>query len=274
MGVEREVFFVESPRGPLFCIATRPKEPAKGGVLYLPPFAEEMNKSRRMAALAARAFAARGWCTLQIDLAGTGDSAGEFGQFGWDDWLDDVTLAWSLLSRCTGGPKVIWSLRAGSLLAADWLNRSEARPPMLLWQPVFNGRKHLTQFLRLKAANEALSDADARDAMRRVREALDAGTQVQIAGYALSPGLARGLDAASFAMSAGYPAPLHALEIGSVERSEVTPGLAMEAHRLSEAGVICGVEVVSGPPFWTTQEVEEAPRLIERSVAVLDGWQS
>lgn len=265
---------VASPRGPMFCIVTMPKGPPRGGVLYLPPFAEEMNKSRRMAALAARAFASRGWCTFQFDLSGTGDSAGEFGQFGWDDWLDDVSLAWGVLSRFASGPKVIWSLRAGSLLAADWLKRREARSPMLLWQPVLNGRQHLTQFLRLKAANEALADVDARDSMRRVRGALDAGSQVQIAGYTLSPELARGLDAAWFAVSRGYPAPVHALEIASSERAQVTPALTVEAHRLSDAGVSCSVEVVCGPPFWTTQEIEEAPGLIARSVAVLDGWLS
>ena len=55
--------------------------PARGGavrarVLYLHPLAEEMNRSRRMAALQARALAAAGCEVLQPDLLGCGDSAG------------------------------------------------------------------------------------------------------------------------------------------------------------------------------------------------------
>ena len=50
----------------------------RGGVLYCPPFAEEMNKSRRMAALQARAFAKAGYGVLLLDLYGCGDSSGDF----------------------------------------------------------------------------------------------------------------------------------------------------------------------------------------------------
>src|SRR5258705_9769402 len=75
-----ETFFLPLDNAKRFCISTIPSngvEP-RGSVLYLPPFAEEMNKSRRMAALQARAFARIGWNVLQMDLFGCGDSSGEF----------------------------------------------------------------------------------------------------------------------------------------------------------------------------------------------------
>ncbi|HEX6736185.1 MAG TPA: hydrolase 2, exosortase A system-associated, partial [Azonexus sp.] len=63
---------------------------AKGAVLYLHPFAEEMNKARRMAALQSRALAAAGYDVLQFDLLGCGDSSGDFADATWPAWREDV----------------------------------------------------------------------------------------------------------------------------------------------------------------------------------------
>ncbi len=52
-----------------------------------------MNKSRRMAALQARAFAAMGFGVLQIDLFGCGDSSGDFSDARWDIWKQDLAIA-------------------------------------------------------------------------------------------------------------------------------------------------------------------------------------
>ena len=59
-------------------------------MVYIHPFAEEMNKARRMAALQSRALAAAGFDVLQIDLLGCGDSSGDFGDATWNDWVNDV----------------------------------------------------------------------------------------------------------------------------------------------------------------------------------------
>jgi exosortase A-associated hydrolase 2 len=63
-----------------------------GLMLFIHPFAEEMNKSRRMAAIQARAFAQAGYAVLQIDLKGCGDSSGDFGDATWQHWVNDVLL--------------------------------------------------------------------------------------------------------------------------------------------------------------------------------------
>ncbi|HET9396210.1 MAG TPA: hydrolase 2, exosortase A system-associated, partial [Nitrospiraceae bacterium] len=184
MPLSREVFFMQSARGPRFAIATRPERSPLGGLLYLHPFAEEMNRSRRMAALAARAFARDGWLVLQPDLTGCGDSAGDFADAGWQHWLDDVSSAWAWLqTNCKGAPLVLWTLRAGSLLAADWLARTGETPALLLWQPVLQGQQALTQFLRLKAASQMLDESQSRTAIKTLRADLEAGRSVEIAGY-------------------------------------------------------------------------------------------
>ena len=78
--VEPFPFFFDADPGTRFSLyhAPNPQVPARGAILYVHPFAEEMNNSRRMAALQARAFSALGFAVLQIDLFGCGDSCGDF----------------------------------------------------------------------------------------------------------------------------------------------------------------------------------------------------
>ena len=88
-----EPFFLESAPGRRFCLFHPPAGACRGAVLYVHPFAEEMNKSRRMAALQARALAAAGYGVLQIDLHGCGDSDGGFGEARWEQWHADLAAA-------------------------------------------------------------------------------------------------------------------------------------------------------------------------------------
>ena len=74
---EIEPFFLDGKQNSLFCIHLYlAGVTCKGSILYLHPFAEEMHKSRCMAALQARHFAQAGYAVLQVDLTGCGDSSG------------------------------------------------------------------------------------------------------------------------------------------------------------------------------------------------------
>lgn len=265
----REAFFAEVAGRSRFCLVTRPTAGVspRGGLLLVPPFAEELNKSRRMISLAIQEFAADGWSVFQLDLLGCGDSAGDFGDAGWDDWIADIDLGWRALRDRVGGerPCVLWSLRGGSLLAADWLLRGSVRPPWLMWQPVMNGKQHLTQFLRLKAASEMLNDADARKVMARIRAQLDAGESVEVAGYTIASALASGMDASVLCLPEGHVDPVMALEVSAVEQGVVSPAVAMAVDKWRAAGVRAEVEVVPGLAFWQTQEIEIASALLAPS---------
>jgi alpha-beta hydrolase superfamily lysophospholipase len=75
-----EPFFFDVDPGTRFCMYHPPSThvPPRGVILYVHPFAEELNLSRRMAAQQARAFAGLGFAVLQIDLFGCGDSCAIF----------------------------------------------------------------------------------------------------------------------------------------------------------------------------------------------------
>src|SRR3546814_18352731 len=124
-----------------------------------------MNRSRRMAALQARALAALGIDVLLLDLFGTGDSAGDFRDARWEIWREDAMAAVAWLGARCGGRVGLWGLRLGTLLAAEVAAEMQA-PRLLLWQPVLSGERHLTQFLRLRVA-AGLGKRSARSAARR-----------------------------------------------------------------------------------------------------------
>lgn len=266
----REAFFLPgSAAGERFCLLTHAIDPV-GTLIFVHPFAEEMNKSRRMVALAAEAFAARGWSTLQIDLTGCGDSAGDFGDASWDLWIEDCRNAWSWATTHLKGAVALWGLRSGALVLADWLRSGAVAAPLLLWQPVGNGRQHLTQFLRLKAAGEMLADADAKASMEAVRASLKAGDTVDVAGYRLSSALAQGMESSTLGLRNAYAAPVVVLEVGPPGREEVSPALRVLVDRWAGAGIRCRAQTVDGPAFWQTQEIELCPALIEASLRALE----
>lgn len=246
-----------------------PQGPAlRGCVLYLHPFAEEMNKARRMAALQSRALAAAGYEVLQIDLQGCGDSAGHFGDASWAAWLDDAAdgAAW-LQQRGSAAPLWLWGLRAGCLLAAAVAPRLETPCHFVFWQPSFAGKAVLQQFLRLRLAAD-MASGQGQGSAEALRGALAAGTAVEIAGYMLAPGLASGLEKAVLAPPA-TATRLEWLEVSASSDATLLPASTPVLERWRQAGFAVRSQVVTGPQFWQTTEIEEAPALCEATLLAL-----
>ena len=265
------IFIPAGSDGHRFALVCEPVGEPRGVLVYVHPFAEEMNKSRRMASLAARAFAEGGWAVLQLDLAGCGDSSDGFESATWNRWVEDVSLAVAWCRERFSGPLCLWGLRGGCLLIAEWLGISREHHPLLLWQPVLNGKHHLTQFLRLKAASEMLSETDSQNVMRDLRSRLAAGLEVEVGGYALSPGLTRGLTGATLDLTVGYSAKVAVLEVSSSESGSLSPATGAAATKWAASGTTIVTEVVQGPAFWSTQDIETVPALIDASRRVLAG---
>jgi len=268
--IRAEAFFLPRENGQRFCILHRPGDgqSLRGSVLYVHPFAEEMNKSRRMAALAARALARAGWAVLQLDLLGCGDSTGRFGDAAWREWIADVKAGWAYLRNQFAPTPWLWGARAGALLACEAAPELEGVHAALFWQPVVSGRQHLTQFLRLKLAREALGSGGDREAMKTIRTQLDQGEPVEVSGYELAPSLARGLDAAELALPDAV-ARVAWLEISSAEPPSFTPVSAASIESFRQRGIRVDARVVTGPAFWQTVEIEECDGLVAATTEAL-----
>jgi exosortase A-associated hydrolase 2 len=260
---EIEPFFLSGEQGSLFCIHLCPRHTApKAGILYLHPFAEEMHKSRRMAALQARRFAAEGYAVLQVDLTGCGDSAYDFGDATWEMWLDDAHRAYAWLSEKTAGPIMLWGLRTGASLAVEVASALPDIERLLLWQPVVNGEQYLNQFLRIKLASEMLSGGQAQSGTKDLRAKLEAGEGIEVGGYMLGATMAR--DLARLKLAGTAPScPVEWIDIGTENSDIPTPASQRIVDAWRTAGVNVHTRTVTGEPFWVTQEITECPSLIE-----------
>lgn len=260
--------FVDAAGGQRFRLVSQPQgRAALGTLVFVHAFAEEMNKSRRMAARLARGLAERGWRVVQRDLAGCGDSSGEFAGASWDDWLDDTRDELRLADRAL--PVWLCGHRVGALLAAAVLaERPDAG--LLLWQPVLSGAQHLQQFLRLHAGARIVGSAGAAEGATPAQRLRD-GAVVEVGGYEIAPALARGLEQASFDLPSTFGGRVVWLELSGDEPAALAPASLRQLERLRQRGVVVDAEAMAGPPFWQTPEIEESEALLERSLAQLAG---
>ncbi|MEP6482717.1 MAG: hydrolase 2, exosortase A system-associated [Rhodoglobus sp.] len=265
-----EALFVPAAAGgQRFVLHHRPDpRRVKGAVMYLHPFAEEMNKTRRMVAVQSRALAAAGFSVLQIDLLGCGDSSGDFAEATWSDWLADARLGidW-LSSRYPDASLWLWGARAGCLLAAEVAQHIDPAPNLLFWAPVVSGETHLAQFLRIRAAGEML-DGRGKSGTVALKRALESGESVDVAGYRLAAAVAKGLGRSRLQPP---PRPVRIAWLDVASRPGATP--AQPTQHLLGAWRAQGHHVhsalVPGPAFWQTSEIEEAPELVRATLVAL-----
>ena len=264
-------FFLEARPGRRFCLYHPPQGQPRGAVLHVPAHAEEMNKSRRMVALQARMLAAQGIAVLQLDLYGCGDSDGLSADARWEIWRDDVLLALAWLGERSDGPLSLWGLRLGCLLALDAARERPGLASMLLWQPVTEGAAYLTQFLRLRLAAEMLASTGSAGDTAALRRELEAGASLEIAGYTVTPALAHAIDGAVLGSTGAPSCPVHWLDLVPQAGRAMAPGRAAIAARLAQDGWKLDTGVVHGPAFWSSQEIAEAPALLDASAMLLGG---
>ena len=247
-------------------------------MLYIHPFADEMNKVRRMAALQARALAQAGFDVLQIDLLGCGDSSGDFCDAMWQSWVDDVVQACHYLRSRSCGPGVhlpesplwLWGLRTGCLLAAQAASEWGGACNFVFWQAPSLGQTLLNQFMRLKLATD-MQGAPSKGLMEHMRQQLNHGEPVEIAGYRLSPGLALGLMQTALIPPAvrGVGQRLEWFELSTKENAAPSVVAIERFSEWQQAGFDARLHMMQGSAFWQSTEIQEVPALISATTAAL-----
>ncbi|MBK1725116.1 hydrolase 2, exosortase A system-associated [Thiocystis violacea] len=264
-------FFLAGGSGALFCIHLTPRAGSvRGQVLYLHPFAEEMHKSRRMAALQSRRLAAAGYAVLQLDLTGCGDSWGDFGDARWKRWVDDALCAFAWMRENNGAiPLLLWGLRLGATLAVDVSARLPEAEGVMLWHPVTNGDLFLNQFLRIKLASEMLTEGRAQTGTRQLREQLKGGEPVEVGGYLLASELAEAI--APLRLDTMTPPSRAAwIDVVAHPQSPASPANQKVMQTWIDCGCTLHASRVGGESFWVTQEITECPALLETTLDIMD----
>ena len=261
--------FVDGPRGRLFVVHHVAPECGEC-LLLLPPFAEEMNKSRQQVTLQARALARRGIGVVVADLSGTGDSDGALEDVSVDHWIDDLDAVVHWILDQGYRSVVPWGVRAGALLAAPLLARRAGMERVILWQPQTSGKMLINQFLRMQAVAGMMGGDQAAPSVKAMRARLGDGHSVEVAGYTLGAPLVESLDRQHIKQlaDAGASIDWFARDAGD---AGITPAESRTLDALRDAGVTVRRQGFVGEPFWATAELATAPALIELTTATLAG---
>ena len=268
-----QAFFLDTNNGRRFCLFHAVSESSKcrGAVLFIAPFGEEMNKSRRMLALLAKNLAQHGVAVLILDLYGCGDSDGEFKDASWMQWKDDLDKAFSWLRHHCDAPISLLGVRVGGLLALDFMRDSAHQVnQLILWQPVLSGRQFMTQFFRLKLANDILNDnKEQRDSTQSIRQQLNNGEIVEIAGYEISSKLSAIIDSLNAIDYLPLNTSVHWFEIQRDIHAALAPAKQKIIDFWQQHQVAVFLEQIPSVDFWMTQEIYVCDELLERTTALL-----
>lgn len=233
--------------------------PAPTPFLIIPPFGEEMNKSRHVVAALAQVLAEIGHPAVVLDLFGTGDSEGDFSEATLDHWRRDIDCAIDAFSN--GHTVSLVGIRAGALLAAEAAVRHECKS-LLLIQPFAEGRQQLNQILRLRVA--AGISGGARETTGELKRKLDEDGFLEVAGYSISAELANGLGSLSLANNTpSCVEDVRWLELVAQQDRPLMPQSKKLIDQWTEAGVNVDASVAVCDQFWATQELADCPGVIE-----------
>ncbi len=268
-------FFLETRSGSLFAQHWSPQGVAmRHAILHVPAFGEEMNKSRRMVALQAKALAEQGYAVLVMDLFGSGDSNGDFGEATWEMWLQNIFDSISWLKQQGAESIILWGLRLGALLAMDFCHKNPGLVDrLLLWQPVLNGDVFITQFLRLRVAAAMMNSALPQEKTSDLKKQLLDGQSLEVAGYALHPDLIRPLiDLKIDGLALQSLIEVVIFEVVAGEEMEPTIVNQQFLLKLQGLGINASLDSVLGDCFWASQEIATVPNLIELTSKKASQW--
>jgi hypothetical protein len=151
------------------------------------PLFEEMNRCRRLLAVATRGLADAGIASWLFDLPATGDSPLPTSAADWAAWRAAVATVGAVAAQA--GPVHGLSLRGGALL-------DDALPAFSWYRvaPVRSGERILREMLRTRVASDA--EHGAKTTLAALEAELAERRTVVVGGYALAAGLAADLRAA------------------------------------------------------------------------------
>lgn len=276
-----QAFYLPTPGGQLFCLYHPPVGMARGRVLHLHPLAEELNNCRRVSAQQARALALAGYAVLQFDMSGCGDSAGEFAEASWAQWLLDVSSAADWLLKQEQGPLWLWGVRTGALLATDWLKNQASRQVvptgtpvhLLFWQAILSGQQALKHWSRLRSATTWVGGSERPSSVfmsLQTHQSSPTDTW-SVAGYTFNPELQEGLGQTVLQPPENTPPQrLVWVDVTTTTPPLTSPGAQRALEAWQQAGWVVQAVATAGPSYWQTIGTDDAPDLQSNTLALLN----
>lgn len=270
LNIVLQPLYLNSGRGRIFALFTPPAD-NKEVLLFLPSFGEELNRCRVMVAMQARKLAALGYGCLLIDYYGTGDSQGDFSETDWQTWHDNAETAYRWLID-QGHQRIgLWGLRLGAILAAEMAQYyPDGFTRLLLWQPVLDGKTFLTQFMRIRLAM-LMDRNEPKETTQQMRDYLQQGHHLEVAGYLLSPQFATEIDSKKLVdyTQIGPNIPVDWFEAITEPGATLLPACEKVTQAWLQQGLKLTVHTYTGPFFWQLHERELTPELLKQTTDLL-----
>jgi exosortase A-associated hydrolase 2 len=267
--------YLSSTAGRIFAnyFPPAPEAPVRSRLLFIPPFAEELNRSRHVIAAFARGCARNGIGVMILDPYGTGDSEGNFADARWNIWKDDVGAAITALSQMGDEPIAIGGLRLGASLAADVAADHPSRfSRLVLWQPVTTGQNYLKQFLRIRFAADLAEGGAATQGTKKLMEELEAGKIVEVGGYDLAPALAKSIGGIKLGpLGLAAKTPVTWLEVVAREDASLSPAASRIVKDWDAAGIEVNARPVKDEAVWLLQARVEMAAFVRAAVESIGG---
>lgn len=201
-------------------------------ILLIGPLGCEWERSQRSLSLLAARLAGKGSSVLQLDVSGSGDSAGELGDYGPSDWEADAALGLEEVLRRTGAQRAaVCGFRLGCRIALA-LGHHPAVSSLILREPVLSGAHQLSEWMN--AERRLMSH------LGEVPQLSAGGFPTACLGQAIPPALQVALNAWT------EPSPAPHGPVWWLSAAPMAPRWAVP--------IPC-----PGPPFW---EVDPSPRTL------------
>ena len=185
--LEQQSFFLESRGVRLAASLIVPSDGVRGLLLVAQPLVEERKAALPAIMEASRQLAERlDFAVLRFDYPGTGDSEGNFADFGPDNWiaaLDDAA-AW-LRERFEGLPLVCLGIRTGATLLTSSQSDFLRNAQKVLWDPV-SGEEAVKQWLQRHMVNDMVAYGKARVSRSALEATLAGGGSADLDGFELT----------------------------------------------------------------------------------------
>ncbi len=241
-------------------------------VIFVPPFAEEMNRSKRMYVLCARLLADAGIHSICFDFAGTGDSSGEWGDYSYQDWKQNLIDVYQFAKKITPTINLI-TLRDSALISLDLIKLNEIHiDKCVMWDPIDNGEVLIRQLVRMKIAS-AMADDLKKITTQEVSESIEKEGYLEVGGYHVSSDLIDCIK--SQKISDGFEdalnsAELHWMTTGKSNNS-AKQQLPISLAKLDLSEKLLAqltLHSVNDVRFWMQQEVTISPVLLRETKKV------
>lgn len=259
-------YFSSNQKTPFFLAHYSPAAGSSGkAVILVPPFAEELNRSKRMYVLCAQRLAGAGLDAYCFDFVGTGDSYGEWGSFSWADWQQNLVDVYEHI-RASGVDDIsVIALRLAALLVAETVaSRQIQLSKCLLWDPVEDGEVYVRQLLRLKIA-AAMTEEAASLTTKDVLASIEQHGFLEVGGYRITAELLDSIKQTKLTKTIEVlmnSSQLHWMVLKNTGQSN-TVSIPLSVPKALQDKVI--LHAVQDTRFWMQQEVTIAPALLQKT---------